>query len=736
MPTYKRKEAAAVAVLLTLLASLLSLTTQIAVPFAQVPAIPPKKEWPRFLILVWQYQTDVQRDKKLYEALGLRAFHVDHHFPSSAVDFAQRSGWPFYVDHAAGKGFLYLRQQDKDKIAGLRGIPVRPNSLADPAVMNSMKDLLRDHITRAMHGPVVAYAFDDEISLYSFTSPSDVDGNPLNIDGFRKWLAARYSDIGSLNREWGSQWVSFQEVQPGGFDQVRKGPKDPLPTWNLAPWMDWRTYMDVHFARVLEELTRYANSLDPDTAAGFEGAQQPSPWGGYDYSSLADSVQWMEAYDINGTNEILRSFWNQDKPHVQTFPSNKNPRVDTWFLWYYLVHGNRGVIAWPDGWFAGGKIADYILLCAQTFREVQSDISTLVIDSEFLPDPIAIYYSHPSIQASWAMDATVHGASWINRSSELDDDNSVSGLNRLAWLKLVEDSGYQARFIREKDLLRRSLYEDGYRVLILNHTLALSPSEADAVTAFVKSGGTVLADEGTGLFDQHGKARSGGILDELFGIAQHPEKGLLGGEELTEIDGEKYREVDLRKRLTTAKALRWEGLPLYGRGVEPTDGIPDGVVSGSAAVVRKSTQKGRTLFLNLSPIEYLLERHKATGTAWRELLSKILSDAGLPRRVALEENGLPVVGSEALFWRKGNQTVLCIVRNPVREPALDPSWKDELTSPESVKLRLEFPEAVMGLVNERTRTKLGDGKSFEDDWKPWEANIYSFVRPLETSAQE
>ncbi len=699
---------------------------ELATCMAQVPAIKPKGEWSRFLILVWQYQTDAQRDKELYETLGLHAFHLDQHFPSSAVEFAKSNGWPYYVDHAAGKGYLYLKEADKNKIANLRGVPIRPDSLIEPATMNAMKELLLDHITRARQGPVVAYAFDDEISLYSFTSPCDVDGHPLNIDGFRKWLPARYADIESLNLEWGSRFSSFQEVQPSGFDQVRKSGKGPLTTWNLAPWMDWRTFMDVHFAAVLTELTKYANSLDPDTPAGFVGAQQPSPWGGYDYSRLADCVQWMEAYDINGTDEILRGFWSKDRPHVQTFFSSKNPKVDAWFLWYYLAHGNRGVIAWPEGWFAGGSIAGHISRCARTFKEVQSDISKLIIDSEFLNDPVAIYYSHPSIQVSWALDATVHGSSWINRSSSLDDENSVSGLNRLAWLKLMEDSGYQARFIREAGLLKKDLYESGYRVLILNHSLALSASEADAIAAFVKRGGAVLADEATGLFDEHGKARAGGILDELFGIAQHPEKGFLGGGELTEVDGEKYNEKDFRKRLTTGNALRYHGLPLFGRGVEPNGGVPDATVSGSAAVVRKSTQRGKTVFLNLSPLEYLLERHNAKGASWRGLLADVFSEAGLRPRVMLKENGGPAVGSEAILWRNGNQTVLCIVRNPVRGPAVNPLWKEELAGPESVKLGIEFAENVKDLINERTHARLGDGKSFTDEWKPWEANIYSF----------
>ena len=66
--------------------------------------------------------------------------------------------------------------------------------------------------------------------------------------------------------------------------------------------------MDFQFSRVLSELVKYSNTLDPDTPAGFVGGQDPSVWGGYDYGMLSRAVQWMEAYDVNGTNEILKSF--------------------------------------------------------------------------------------------------------------------------------------------------------------------------------------------------------------------------------------------------------------------------------------------------------------------------------------------------------------------------------------------------------------------------------------------
>ena len=72
---------------------------------------------------------------------------------------------------------------------------------------------------------------------------------------------------------------------------------------------------------------------------------------------------------------------------------------DSWFLWYYLLHGNSGAIAWPEGWFyknEGGAAIDlYILGLKDVFKTVQGDMSLPFTSpgSQFVPDPIGIYYS-------------------------------------------------------------------------------------------------------------------------------------------------------------------------------------------------------------------------------------------------------------------------------------------------------------------------------------------------------
>src|SRR5205823_3403518 len=62
--------------------------------------------WNRFQMLVWQYRTPPPgpEAKRLYESVNLHGIHLDNGFPDALFQFAKENGYPYYVDHTAGKG--------------------------------------------------------------------------------------------------------------------------------------------------------------------------------------------------------------------------------------------------------------------------------------------------------------------------------------------------------------------------------------------------------------------------------------------------------------------------------------------------------------------------------------------------------------------------------------------------------------------------------------------------------
>jgi hypothetical protein len=710
-----------------------------------VAGVPTRVEWNRFKVLVWQYNTSVLNDMDLYRQAGLGGFHIDRGAgKDKIVDFSVTERYPYYVDHAADKGFLYLTGGNRRNVTGKLGLTTRPHSLSDPVTIKRIKKHLRKNITATKTGLVLAYAFDDEVSLGRLVTPCDVDKHPLSIMWFRKWLEHEYGTVGQLNKQWNTDYKSFEEVMPHWFEKVRHRAKaPPLSMWNLSAWVDFRHFMDFQFAAVLSELTRYANSLDSKNPAGFVGGQGPGPWGGYDYAMLSRAVQWMEAYDIHGTNEILRSWWNPGRrPRMQTFFSSKNPKLDSWFLWYYMLHGNQAVIAWPAGWFHsdGHDIAPHILANKQTFEDIQGRVSEPIVNPKtvFEPDPIGIYYSHPSIQVGWAMDAITHGKTWINRQGSIDNDNQSMGVLRKGWCKTLEDLGFQYDFVSYLDVQEGKVDLNKFKVIVLPKTVCLSDKEADALTDFVQNGGTLIADYLCGLMDEHGKGRPKGVLDDLFGLVRDESDGYMNGKGLTEIDGERYEEPFLEKLTYYDGAYRHNGILVFERGTRHKQGTNAITINGSLGLfhrasvnVQKDVAKGRAVYLNLSPLEYWSpeRRFSQYGHEWRKIVSKILRTAGLEPRVRIYEHGNTANMIESLLWKNGNKYYLGLVKNPTEKKELARltyGQAIEGITGREVDIYLEFKRPV-ALINLRTNEHLGVGQAFSDRFKPWEGNLYEVV---------
>ena len=122
---------------------------------ARVPSIPPRLEWNRFKILVWQYKTSVLEDFHLYQKIGLGGFHIDRGAGrEDLVAFSLKEQFPYYVDHAADKGFLHLKGSDVQTVTGKNGLTIRPHSLADPNTLRQIKEHLDRNINATKKGLV------------------------------------------------------------------------------------------------------------------------------------------------------------------------------------------------------------------------------------------------------------------------------------------------------------------------------------------------------------------------------------------------------------------------------------------------------------------------------------------------------------------------------------------------------------------------------------------------------
>lgn len=478
------------------------------------------KAWPGWIYMPWTWKWSIGYDDdsgKWSINHGYNGAFIDHGLIH--VSGANKLNWinkfklRFYVDHLAGKGDLHLWDGNKAgpfminiHSPGIRYKPINSKMRKD------LKNKIKDRISKVKSSPYrAAFALDDEVSWGHFVHPC-MWRVIENKDLYNNWLCEIYgSEKGS------------RQLKPTTYDAY--WPK--LEYWSLkefdvSPLMDQWTFNDSYWCNFIGELVKHSNELDPDTPCGIVGAQGPSPFGGYDYSKLMKKVQFIEAYDIGDSQAIIRSFNKHNSKPVVTTHFHKNVSDSVWQLWYYLAHGNCGVIGWVDNWFdqKTGKPKAWHQKLAPHYMEAGEKLGQRLRGADWIHNQIAIYYNHASLQLGWILDSEPHRGTWRNRNN--DHNIGSAHLVRKAWVNMLRDSGLQFDFISYCDVIQSGI-PNKYKVLILPATLCLSDVEADRIKDFCRAGGKVIADYAPGLWDQHGKGRrNGGALDAMFSVKHDP----------------------------------------------------------------------------------------------------------------------------------------------------------------------------------------------------------------------
>ena len=453
---------------------------------------------------------------------------------------------PYYVENMVNKGLclkwnsgvkdwdkMVTAWKDKRDEAGL----VREYGLDDPAWRASARKQMQDLVRKNMANQPLAYDIRDELSTTISANPFDYDFSPTALAAFRKWLQTRYADLAALNTEWETTFATWDDAKPFTTDQIknRMASGDAIPrgkpdwqavqrlkfdpvearkkptAWNLAPWCDHRTFMDVSLAGALDDIRQAAHALDPHTPVGIEGTQMPSAFGGYDLWRLSQVLDWVEPYDIGNAREIFGSFM-PGKP-ILTTVGEQDARAAKRRLWHLLLEGDKGCIVWWSEDCIDWKSDGYALTprakaMAPVLTEMQSPLARLFLRAEREIDPIAIHYSQASIQVNWLLESIEDGSTWLRRFSSYEAAHNKMAKRRQAWVKLLQDAGYTPRFISTEQIERGEL--KGLRVLIASNSLALTDAEASAIEQFYSATGAdrfLMGSGDFGEFDAHGRLR-------------------------------------------------------------------------------------------------------------------------------------------------------------------------------------------------------------------------------------
>lgn len=440
--------------------------------------------------------------------------------------------------------------------------------------------------------------------------------------------------------------------------------------------------------------------VDENALVGLEGTQMPSAWGGYDLWRLSQAIDWVEPYDICNSREIFRSFMPKDAPILSTVFGTDYDRIKL-RLWWLLLHGDKGCIVWDD---EKSRCIDKNQpdlpptergkRLAVIFRELKT-FAPMIFQLEPVTDPIAIHYSQASIRAHWMFDSREDGDTWMRRFSSYESIHSRLAKARDAFVRLIEDLGFQFQFISYEQIEQGDLLRRSFKVLLLPQSVAMSAKECEQIRAFVRSGGVVIADNMTATMDEHCRRLLQGQLDDLFGIKR---KGTGWSPK------PKGGEVEIAGEL----------IPVYEKDIVVTRGKPKFQAKAPAIIINKYG-KGVAVYLNLDTRDYgKLRLSPPKGKAFRELTRQLLKMAGLeaPIKIVNADTAQEVACVEVWRYKADGSEYIVLIRNPefrARElgevgyptnEALERAERIRITFPYKARIREVRTGKDFGMVNQ------------------------------------
>ncbi|HVQ36713.1 MAG TPA: beta-galactosidase trimerization domain-containing protein, partial [Pyrinomonadaceae bacterium] len=550
----------------------------------------------------------------------------------------------------------YLTKKELYKRTGDTKFLRRTPSFNDRVFMKVLADITRASARNKARYNMDYYFVGDEGSLTSYGDPVDFDWSPPALADFRVWLRGEYGTLDALNREWKSSFKSWDSVLPSTTEQARK-------SGNFAPWADHRTFMEATFAGAYKTVREAVIEGDPDARIALSGTQETNAYNGADWYQLDQVIDDFLSYDGGNQWDMHRSFAKPDSMiGFWTGYGSRGLAVQN-AIWTAAVHG----VLHPNVFWMYSFL-DPDMTHSQSARDMAvafkslrfEGVGKLLMESDRITDAIAIHYSTPS----------VHGASILgyhqnfDGGAELAPEKQAANFpaNRDGWVRAVKDLGFQFDFVSSEQVEKGGLASGKYRVLILPLSVALSKEEVQAIEAFVRGGGVVIADAAAGMMDEHCAWQPDGVLNNLFGItAAQPSKRALGRSGGTV-------EVTSTGAQWGLNSVDLSGLEAAETNVRATaQGKALARIGGADAVVARQTGKGSAFYLNALFDRYpKLRNEKSGGVGHRALLGALLERANVrPVVEVFSAGGKRLTQAQVVRYRFGNAEVLAIVKDNV-----------------------------------------------------------------------
>jgi len=380
-------------------------------------------------------------------------------------------------------------------------------SFYNPAVKAFWKENIEHRIMGLPEvGPMI-YTLGDE-NHFSY----EAGYSPADEPAFREFLKEEYGGIDALNREWNTQYESFDAVAHPKLQEMRE--KDLFPQWYAH-----RRFMEKQYADVHHYLAECIREIDPHALVGAEGSVPG------DLERTFSHLDFWGPYRDPVRDELLRSIAG-DK--LRTIWWGYGGEKLAYPLWKPLLQGVANGNAWYSASIeaVSGMMASDFTLAAFFRNEKKPYIDALyrgpaqlLVTTPLKNHGIAMLWSHASYSASFMNERFVKPSDSLN---PLMQYCYRTGLNF--------------------DLVTTGMVEKGalskYKILFLCGASALAEPERREIETFVSRGGIVVADLNPGILNASCRPLEKSSVGGLFGAP-----GLNWKPEL------KMEAVDVRRRV-------------------------------------------------------------------------------------------------------------------------------------------------------------------------------------------
>ncbi|MBX3461718.1 MAG: beta-galactosidase [Planctomycetes bacterium] len=630
-------------------------------------------------------------------------------------------GLGYYLDQPLGKGLLELRDEEWRPIVQAYersrdpAVLVRPQCFAAPDLVARAAVAAAAEAERVRGPGLLFIALADEASATRHDAPLDTCRCEHCAGAFRTFLRDRHPSLDAANEALGAHFARWEDVVAPTTDQVRRRELGDveLPA-DLRPFALRQEFVDTQFAAAVHAIAAVVRTAAPSVPIGLTGLQVPGAFGGNHFARLLPPLSMAEPYAIGGAPELARSLLPMGAHRYTTLfapaagsawaaaPIEAYVRAS---LSAMAADGLCGVVVWNDATVAGadGSATAYGRAVGDELARLRPALDACA-GATVVADPVWVVESQSSVRVWWMLDSAQDGMTWVRRLGSYERQHSTSQAARLGWIRLLQDLGVEPRFVGEAELPERLLVERP-RCLVLPATIALADRAVQAIGAYVRAGGTLLADHSPALYDGTLRRRSGGALDGLFGVT---ERSLA------------WADLLVRQGRSTARGA---GLPLAEQGLQGRLGErrPDGV-----AFLEQGQGRGRAVYLNAPVCGYDRWRvdQAAIGPArdLRQRVRSVLRQAGVEPAFDLRGEGLPTCLLRRQLRLRDGREVLAVRVNALEEPTLLQHLA--AAGPRPVQLELRAARALRHLAG----ADLGTGSRFELELDPFGVLLLEVAR--------